>query len=192
MIIAESEEARNAVHELIDLTPDPNPELPTNQTTQETREDRKNQLRKEADSLLKSSTPATRNDPIPRKLAGLRKRNCSRGKRKRNQNKQNRSLSSNIPENQLSEHGRIPTVTVVLIEWEKKEQNLLESCLLRGITKGIFRSFDSHTCGPSAACLREDNYIKHFLSKAQVRRLFHLAPWVCRLFPGFRTPLVNF
>ena len=46
-----TEEAGNVVHELIDLTPDPNPELPTNQKTQETREDRKKQREEEADSL---------------------------------------------------------------------------------------------------------------------------------------------
>ena len=42
----ESEEARNVVHKLIALTPDPNPELPTKQKTQETREYRKKQREK--------------------------------------------------------------------------------------------------------------------------------------------------
>ena len=82
-----SKKAGNVVHELIDLTPDPDPELPTNHRTQKTREDRKKQREKEVNSLHQSSTPATRNDTIPRKPAGLRKRNCSRSKRTKNQNK---------------------------------------------------------------------------------------------------------
>ena len=45
----EGEEAGNVVHELIDLTPDPNPELPTKPKTQETREDRDKYREKEAD-----------------------------------------------------------------------------------------------------------------------------------------------
>ncbi len=90
------------------------------------------------------------------------------------------------------QQARVPTVTETLLAWEERTQNPLEACPLRGLTKGIFGSFDCHTCDPNVFCQREDNFIKRLQSKAHKRKLFAIKPLDCKTCPGFKSPFRNF
>ena len=190
-----SVEEGEILSELIDLTPDAAPELPSSAPAND-RQTRKQRREKAADDFRPPTPPPASSDRVPRRAAGVRKAHnrAGRSARKAAANKEGLKKPQELPKEPAvaPKTARVPTVTEVLLRWERQEQARLEACTLRGFTKSIFKCFDCRTCGPAVFCQREDNYIKHLGSKGHRRRLFALSPWGCKHCPGFHRAFKTF